>query len=235
MDNSLLYDRDHLDNFEDLNNEHRKVIGWVGQNKKVLEFACHTGYVSKWLQKNGCTVTGAEIYEPALEKAKPYLHRAILGDVEKAEVWNEIAKESYDVVLLMHILEHLVSPETILKKVQTVLNPGGKIIVCLPNVSNWNERWAMFRGDFDYTDTGVMDRTHLKFYNYFTAQKLLIDNGYSIEEYCGDSWKVKFYILPRRRIFQSVNNLYNKLLNSIFGPNMTDQISMNLASFKNDE
>ncbi len=148
MDNQLAYDRIISNNINDIGKEHKIVLDWVGHNKKVLEVACHTGYVSAWLQRQGCEVTGAEIYGPALEKAKPYLHRSVLGNIEDTEVWSDIAKEKYDVVLYMHILEHLVNPDEILKKTQDILTPGGNVIICLPNISNWENRWEIFKGDF---------------------------------------------------------------------------------------
>jgi 2-polyprenyl-3-methyl-5-hydroxy-6-metoxy-1,4-benzoquinol methylase len=198
----------------------------VGFDKKVLEIACHTGYISAWLQKRGCQVTGAEIYAPALEKAKPYLHRYILGNIEEEKIWQEVEQEKYDVVLFMHILEHLVNPEVILQKTKTCLKDGGEVIICLPNVSNWEDRLNMFKGNFEYTDIGVMDKTHLKFYNYFTAMEFISKAGFSIKEYCGDSWKIRFKIFPEVKFFSFINDYFNRFIHKIAGPNLTDKVTM---------
>ncbi|GAA4452918.1 methyltransferase domain-containing protein [Rurimicrobium arvi] len=231
MDNQLAYDRPIVEDFNRLSSEHKKVIEWVGHGKQVFEAACHTGYISAWLQKNGCIVTGAELFEPALEKARPFLKSAILGDLESEEVWAQISRDQYDVVLYMHILEHLVNPEKVLERTRDILKPGGSVIICLPNVSNWSDRWKMFRGHFEYTDVGVMDKTHLKFYNYFTAPKMIESCGFTVKEYCGDSWKVRFNILPEtNRFFSRINDHFNRVMHYFLSPNMTDRVGMYLIT-----
>ncbi len=49
------------------------------------------------------------------------------------------------------------------------------MIIALPNIVNWRERIKIAMGKFEYTDSGVMDRTHLRFYTFYTAPKYLID------------------------------------------------------------
>lgn len=232
MDNQLAYDRGIPDRIEEIGREHRKVVEWVGKDKKVLEVACHTGYVSVWMQRAGCQVTGVELYAPALEKATPFLHRAICGNIEADETWKQIEQEQYDVVLYMHILEHLVDPEAVLSRTRKVLKPGGRVIVCLPNVSNWENRWEMFRGDFRYTEIGVMDKTHLRFYNYNTAQDMIAKCGFKIDEYCGTSWPIRFRIFPDKPVLSFVNDYFNRFVHKVTGPNFTDRITMYLTSLK---
>lgn len=226
MDNKLLYDKEISIHYESLHPEHRQVLNWVGKNKKVLEVACHTGYFSTWLKKQGCEVTGAEIYQQALEKAKPYLSKWILGDIETDEVWEIAAEQKYDIVLYMHILEHLVNPEKVLQKTKELLNPGGKVIICLPNISNWANRSEILKGNFRYTETGVMDKTHLRFYNYYTSKEMIEKCGFKVEEYSGVSWKVVFHPFPEFRGINRLNVIYNRLIHKFFSPNFTDKILM---------
>ena len=225
MDNKLVYD-EIASHTKQLLPEHRKVIDWVGKDKKVLEVACHSGYVSTRLQQNNCKVTGVEIYEPALQKAKPYLYKSVLGDIEKEETWNKISDEKFDVILFMHILEHLIDPETILAKAKLLLNENGIVIICLPNINNWVNRWDIFKGNVNYTSDGVMDKTHFKFYNFFTAKKMIEAAGYSVLEYSGVSWKVRFKIVPDRWIARKINDFYTSILHKILSPNLTDKIIM---------
>jgi len=50
----------------------------------------------------------------------------------------------------------------------------------VPNIVNWHSRLTIFFGKFEYSDSGVFDRTHLHFYNLNSAMKLAVDAGYSI-------------------------------------------------------
>ena len=230
MDNKLVYDK--ISHTKKLLPEHKKVLDWVGENKKVLEVACHTGYFSARLKENNCEVTGIEIYEPALKKAQPYLYKCILGDIEKEETWNEISDKTFDVILFMHILEHLINPELILAKAKLLLKQNGIVIICLPNINNWSNRWDIFKGNFNYTKDGVMDKTHFRFYNFFTAKKMIVAAGFNVLEYSGVSWKVRFQLVPDRWIGRKINNFYTTVLYKILSPNLTDKIIMFKAEIK---
>jgi len=182
------------------NTETKKVVEWIGHDKTVLEFACFTGHLSSWLKKYGCKVTGVELNEDALEKAKPYLVQSIAGDIERPETWAAIKENSFDVVAFMHILEHLRDAETALKRGTEKLNDHGTIIIALPNVSNAWDRFEMLNGRFEYTDMGVMDRTHLRFFNQKTARELIEGAGLEIVDYF-TPWQVNplkifFYQIP---------------------------------------
>lgn len=219
----LVYDRKIPNNELEMSPEHKRVWNWIGSDKDVLEVAPHTGYFSALLQRNGCKVTGIEINDVALRQAEPYLEKSILGNIEETDVWNRLENKKFDVVLFMHVLEHLVNPEKVLKKAQSYLKDGGFIIVCLPNVSNWLERLNMMKGNFTYTESGIMDKTHLKFYNYFTAKELLEKNGYKILEYYGGGWKVKFGILKNVSLMNGFNRRFNYYVHKILSPNITDR------------
>ena len=232
MDNKLTYDREVEYDETKLRSEHKQILEWVGRDKKILEVGCHTGYFSAVLKKNGSRVTGMEIYKPALEKAEPHLEKAVLGNVEDEQVWNEVSGDKFDVILFMHVLEHLVAPEDILEKFKELLNENGIIIICLPNINNWSNRLDMLKGNFNYTEQGVMDKTHLKFFNYFSARKLIESVGLSVLDYSGVSWRVRFKIIPDRWIARKVNDIYNTILVKILSPNITDKVIMYKTGIK---
>lgn len=226
MDNSLVYDREIAYSFNQLHPEHKQVLEWVGSGKKVLEVGCHTGYFSCWLTKNNCQVTGTDIFEPALERAKPYLYKSVAGNIEDENVWPEIAEEKYDVILFMHILEHLVNPNNVLAKAKGLLNAGGIVIICLPNINNWEDRWKIFKGQFAYTDTGVMDKTHLRFFNYYTSQEMIVKSGYQVTGYSGKSWKAAFEIVPNKRLIWRLNLYLTKIFHRYGTPNLVNKVLM---------
>ena len=70
----------------------------------------------------------------------------------------------FDVVILADILEHLAEPAALLRLVARELNPGGMVLISVPNVARWSVRWHLMRGRFDYTETGIMDVTHLSWF-----------------------------------------------------------------------
>ena len=225
MDNGLAYDQAIEVDFDKLNPEHQYVLNDVGRGKEVLEVACHTGYVSNWLQKNENKVTGIELYQPALDKAKPYLTNAIQGNIEDVETWQELKSQKFDVILFMHILEHLIDPKKVLEYARGHLKEGGKIVICIPNISNWNSRVNLFKGNFSYTETGLMDKTHLRFVNYFTMRELIEETGFRVIKY-GCVSKAYFTLVPNWKLIWRLNKPYDRLMHWVFKkkPNLTDVV-----------
>lgn len=142
---------------------------------KVLELGCATGYMGRYLTtKRGCQVIGVDI--------NPAVKPIISGDLNLNSTWLKIKQKGpYDVVFASAILEHLPQPEATLQLIKSVLKPKGKLIVTLPNISHWRQRWERLIGRFEYEAYGQLDRTHLRFFNYWTSQKLLTDAGFKIK------------------------------------------------------
>jgi glycosyltransferase involved in cell wall biosynthesis len=61
------------------------------------------------------------------------------------------------------------------------LTATGRLLVALPNVLHFKSRYQFLRGRFRYTDQGVMDRTHFRFFDCASAQDLVRASGYGIE------------------------------------------------------
>ncbi len=79
------------------------------------------------------------------------------------------------------VLEHLPSPEEALLAVARWTKPGGRLLASIPNVANVTVRLALLSGRFPYSDRGLLDRTHLRFYTRRSARELLEACGYRVE------------------------------------------------------
>jgi 2-polyprenyl-3-methyl-5-hydroxy-6-metoxy-1,4-benzoquinol methylase len=88
----------------------------------------------------------------------------------------------YDLVILGDILEHLKRPDIFLTAINDHLTPDGKIIVSVPNIANYSIRLRLLIGQFRYTETGIMDRTHLRFFTWSSFSELIDRSGFAIEK-----------------------------------------------------
>lgn len=88
----------------------------------------------------------------------------------------------FETIVMADVLEHLVDPWAVLPKVRELLAPGGVLVVSLPNIRELWTLWSIVvRRDFHYTDYGILDRTHLRFFCLRNMRELLEGAGFSVE------------------------------------------------------
>jgi 2-polyprenyl-3-methyl-5-hydroxy-6-metoxy-1,4-benzoquinol methylase len=176
----------------DLNHPIGLALSWVGHGRNVLELGCATGYTTRLLtQYLNCKVTGVEYVAQAAERARPYCQQLVIGDVEKSEVLDQLSG-LYDVILAGDILEHLHHPERVLQQLRARLQPGGCWIISVPNIAHWSVRKELLMGRFNFTERGIMDATHLRWFTRRTLVDLLQKTGYRVERLSG------IYTLPQQ-------------------------------------
>jgi 2-polyprenyl-3-methyl-5-hydroxy-6-metoxy-1,4-benzoquinol methylase len=161
---------------------HALVIGLVGRGKKILEVGCASGYLSKIFKKNRCSVTGVEINISSAELAKEFCDRVVIGSIEEESTIRAV-EGTYDVIVLADVLEHLHTPERVLTDLYSSLNEDGFLVVSLPNIANWKIRFNLLAGTFRYTNDGILDKSHLRFYTIKTARHMIEKSGYRIEQF----------------------------------------------------
>lgn len=138
---------------------------------RVLEIGCSEGRFMAGLkaERPGLYAVGIEPFPDAARKAAGVFDRLVQAPVEAA--LDELVDEApFDCMVANDVLEHLVDPWSVLKRVSERLAPGGCVVASLPNIRHWPTLNALFLGGrWDYTEAGVLDRTHLRF---FTRQSL---------------------------------------------------------------
>jgi len=159
------------------NNAHAFALGMVGFNKSVLEVGCAAGHVTKVLTERGCTVVGMERDPDAARSAGTWARRVVVGDVEEDDAWAELGEEHFDAVMLGDVLEHLRDPLATLRRAVRHVAPGGMVTISLPNIAHGDVRMALLRGTFPYRETGLLDRTHLRFFTRETMRELCAEAG----------------------------------------------------------
>ena len=79
---------------------------------------------------------------------------------------------------MLDVLEHLTDPVLLLQRVAPVLDDGGWGVISLPNVAHASVRLALLEGRFTYTDVGLLDRTHLRFFDRTGVAQLFRNAGW---------------------------------------------------------
>ena len=133
--------------------------------RRVLDVGCGYGALARELRSKGLEVWGIERDPKATAVARDRMERVVVADfTDTAEVATALGEDRFDLIMFSDVLEHTVEPRAVLTGFLRYLAPGGRIIVSVPNVANWVTRFSLLFGRFTYRDTGVLDRTHLRFF-----------------------------------------------------------------------
>lgn len=144
---------------------------------RVLDCGCGAGDNARVLRARGYTVVGVTISSEEAARAEAHCERVVVADLDAGA---PPGLGEFDVVLMSHVLEHLRTPERLLRTAAALLREGGVIAVALPNVLFYRYRLEFLRGKFQYHEGGVMDETHVHFYTFESGARLLQANGYSV-------------------------------------------------------
>ena len=154
----------------------------VGRGHDVLDVGCGEGFLAEQIQQMGNHVTGIDVLPQA--KRQESIDRYIQGDLEQGIDADTPALRGreFDKVLLLDVLEHLRSPEKLLRDCRPLLKSNGHLIVSVPNVANITVRLMLLMGRFHYTERGILDKTHMRFFTRKTIRELVKSNGFRIAQ-----------------------------------------------------
>jgi len=150
------------------------------QAKRVLELGCSNGATGKALKG----LLGAEYYEgldmspEAAEVARQSLDLVHVVDIEKLIPQSIGLKyDDFDLLLGLDVLEHLYDPWETLAKFVACVRPGGHVVLSIPNVGNIAILDDLANGLWKYTDAGLLDATHIRFFTLTSIQALVRGAG----------------------------------------------------------
>lgn len=153
--------------------------------RTVLDVGCGPGGFGAALRRADPTRTvwAVEVSPDAVAEARPHYDRIIAGAFPEALAG---AERRFDCIVFNDVLEHLVDPWATLRATVPHLGPGGTVVASIPNVRNIRVvADLVLRGRWTYTDLGVLDRTHLRFFTARTIRDLFADSGFAVERLQG--------------------------------------------------
>jgi len=146
----------------------------IENNSKVLDIGAGSGLLGLVLAKLNKNVL-IDAVEPSKagvqEMCSPPYRRVCHGYLDN--YMNELMEEKYDYVVLADVVEHLYDPSNLIKNCVQLLSNEGKLILSVPNVAFGSVRLSLLRGRFDYVDSGLLERTHLRFYTVSSLLNLI--------------------------------------------------------------
>jgi 2-polyprenyl-3-methyl-5-hydroxy-6-metoxy-1,4-benzoquinol methylase len=151
---------------------------------RLLDVGCGEGGFGESLKRlRKIEVWGVEPVKPAAEKASAKLDKVVKGIFGPE---TPLPAGSFDCVIFNDVLEHMLAPEDALRYARVLLAPGGVVVASIPNIRNFPTFWQLlFHARWDYSDAGILDRTHLRFFTKSSIVKMFEREGYDLDNVCG--------------------------------------------------
>lgn len=150
----------------------RLIPRWI---ESLLDVGCGNGSFGASLksERPGLVVWGLDTASEVQLRATAALDTFLLGTFP-----GDAPDRRFDCLTFNDSLEHMIDPWHALEAAKTMLTERGVIVVSLPNIRQYSIiKMLVFKGQWEYREQGIMDRTHLRF---FTRRSAI-----SMFEQCG--------------------------------------------------
>lgn len=148
----------------------------------ILEIGAAKGNTLLYAKKNEYAqkIYGIELFNLLTEQEKSEFDGFHIGNIESIAF--PFSDVSFDVIICGDVLEHLIDPYALVKNLKKYLTPNGVLIASIPNIREWTTlKNIIFRADFCYQDSGILDKTHLRFFCKKNAIDLFENQNYTIK------------------------------------------------------
>ncbi len=149
-----------------------EVRNLIGNKGRVLDIGCADGSYLDLLKGSKWELCGTDISHASAKTAIENGYKVYIGEVESVD----IPANSFDLIRMSHVIEHVINPKTTLEKAYHILKPGGHLIIETPNVACpdfyiFGKYWGAFHFP-----------RHIHLFSINTLQKILEDSKLIIRD-----------------------------------------------------
>ena len=138
-------------------------------------------WAERILKENlNCRVTAVELEKAAGINAEPWCEKLIIGDVEQLPLEDHLDGKRFHGILMADVLEHLMDPWGVLKRLAQCISLGGYLVSSIPNSRYLALIDHLVNGHWTYQSSGLLDKTHLRFFTLSEISDMFQYAGFSI-------------------------------------------------------
>jgi 2-polyprenyl-3-methyl-5-hydroxy-6-metoxy-1,4-benzoquinol methylase len=158
-------------------------INTQGEKLRVLDLGCGNGSLSNVIAQKGYEVVGVEESRQGIEIASSNFPscKFIQGSIYNLPYAQ--LENSFDVIISVEVIEHLLYPKELVKSARKCLKPDGQLILTTPYHGYLKNLVLGLSGKMDKHFTVLWDGGHIKFFSVKTLTTLLKDEGYKDIEF----------------------------------------------------
>lgn len=152
--------------------------------RAVLDIGCGSAALAEPLRLRGAEYLGIDVDPEAVEKLTALGFTGHVVDVTAPDVADRLAEVIGDrdlaAVLCLDVLEHTSEPGAVLDAIATATarRPAVELVVSIPNIAHADIARRLLAGRWDMTETGLLDRTHLRFFTERSLSEAMAESGW---------------------------------------------------------
>ena len=152
--------------------------------KNTLDIGCGSGEFCKILKKtfliDQFNWTGIEKEENLPNSFENYSYLGNCIHENLPNCLDKLEDNFFECIFALDILEHLTNPEEVLLKLKSKIKTDGTLIVSIPNISHYSIIFSLIQQNWDYSDYGILDRTHMRFFTPNSFELFANKNGWKV-------------------------------------------------------
>lgn len=175
--------------------------------KTMLDVGCSSGNFSSLVKtKINVEIWGIEINPEVAENAKNKLNKVLIGDINQNI--KLLPEKYFDCIVFNDVLEHLYDPWWILIETKKLLSNEGIVVASIPNFKEFKNLFnLLIKSEWEYTDAGILDRTHIRFFTKKSIIRMFTSCGYTVQRIEGinqnPGWKWQLLNLFTFKFFKN--------------------------------
>lgn len=145
---------------------------------RILDLGCGPGTLGQYLAGSGHILDGVEYDASSAKAARKYYRQVVVASLESELLADVLPIQTYDYIICADILEHVREPSFVLNQLTSMLVPGGRLLISMPNVAHAGLIASLMAGEFTYGPEGLLDETHLRFFTRSSLFGWLSEHGF---------------------------------------------------------
>jgi 2-polyprenyl-3-methyl-5-hydroxy-6-metoxy-1,4-benzoquinol methylase len=150
--------------------------------KRIIEMGCSSGALAREYKKinPGCEYVGVEVSADYAELARRHCDRVVVTNLDAMTDAEFDGLGAANCWIFGDVLEHLRDPWAVLTRIGKRMAKDDCVIACIPNMQHWSVQATLMSGHLFYQDSGLFDRTHLRWFTRATILDLFTRSGLQI-------------------------------------------------------
>lgn len=155
-----------------------EIITRLEDVKRICDLGCGNGYLAGQLAERGYEVTGVDASLSGIEIATRSYAKARFVRAELNRKLPEHIANEFDLVVSSDVIEHMYRPSDLLEAANSLLEPGGSLLIGAPYHGYAKNLVLSLAGKMDNHFSVLDDGGHIKFFSVKTLSELLSKHGF---------------------------------------------------------